>query len=90
VSDKSIFILARSNESVKNCIRYLYARVHTRTHNKFQKYAAMTKAMHGCKIAKLHVDNYHEYMSNKFKQFCKNKILNIKFYDYTAYIQINL
>jgi len=31
VSDKSIFILSQSNESVKNHIRYLYARAHIRT-----------------------------------------------------------
>jgi len=37
----------------------------------------MAKALHECKIAKLHVDNRGEYMSNKFKQFCKNKSIQM-------------
>lgn len=44
---------------------------------KFKEYVAMVEALHGCKIAKLRVDNGGEYTSNEFKDFCAKKGIQI-------------
>lgn len=46
---------------------------------KFKEYFAMAEAMHNMKIAKLKVDNGGEYTSNEFKQFCKEKGVQISY-----------
>lgn len=46
---------------------------------KFREYKAMAEAQHGCKIAKLRVDNGGEYSSTDFKDFCKQGGIQINY-----------
>lgn len=43
------------------------------TLEKFKEYVAMAEAQHGVKVSKLRADNGGEYISNEYKEFCKQK-----------------
>jgi len=47
--------------------------------DKFKDFVAKTEVLHSCKIAKLKADNDGEYTSNEFKQFCKEKGIQMIF-----------
>lgn len=49
------------------------------TFNKFKEFVAMSEALHGCKVAKLRADNGGEYISNEFKDYCKEKGIQLNY-----------
>lgn len=46
---------------------------------KFKEYVAMVEAQHGVKVSKLRADNGGEYVSNEYKDFCKQKGIQLNY-----------